>query len=139
MPAFYNAYQAKELAMSTNGRPGYKKNPDHRVATRPAGVRVRVTFRGEVIADTRDAVRLDEADYPAVYYLPRKDVKMDRLVRTSHQSHCPSKGQASYYSLKDGPENAVWSYERPYDEVTVIRDLLAFYPNKVDSISEIRE
>ena len=123
--------------MSTNSGPGYKKNFDHRVATRPAGVRVQVTFRGEVMADTRDAVRLDEAGYPAVYYLPRKDVKMDRLVRTNHQSQCPVKGQASYYSIKDGPENAVWSYEQPCDEVAVIRERLAFYPNKVDSISAI--
>jgi len=121
--------------MSTNSGPGYKKNPDHRVATRPACVRVQVVFRGEVMADTRDAVRLDEADHPTVYYLPRKDVKMNRLVRTHHQSHCPVKGQASYYSIKDGPENAVWSYEQPYDEVAVIRERLAFYPNKVDSIS----
>jgi len=121
--------------MSANGGPGDKKNLDHWVATRPAGVRVQVTFRGEVMADTRDAVRLDEAGYPAVYYLPRKDVKMDRLVRTNHQSQCPFKGQASYYSIKDGPENAVWSYEQPYEEVAVIRERLAFYPNKVDSIS----
>jgi len=120
--------------MGANTGPSYRKNAKHRVVTRPAGVRVQVTFRGDVIADTRDAVRLEEVGYPAVYYVPRKDVKMDRFVRTDHQSYCPFKGQASYYSLKDGPENAVWSYEQPYDEVAVIRELLAFYPNKVDSI-----
>ena len=121
--------------MSANSGPGDRKNPDHRVAARPAETRVQVRFRGEIIADTRDAIQLDETDHAVVYYIPRKDVKMDRLVRTSHRSYCPFKGQASYYSLADGPENAVWTYEQPYDEVAVIRDLLAFYRNKVDSIS----
>ena len=91
--------------------------------------------KGEVIADTRDAVELKESDYPVVYYIPRKDVKMDRLVRSKHQTVCPFKGTASYYSLKDGPENAVWTYETPYDEMTAIRERLAFYPDKVDSIT----
>jgi len=71
---------------------------------------------------------------PVVYYIPRKDVKMERLVRTSHETSCPFKGQASYYSLKDGPENAVWTYEQPYDEMLAIKELLAFYPDKADTI-----
>jgi uncharacterized protein (DUF427 family) len=66
-----------------------------------------------------------------VYYVPRKDVKMDRLVRTSHKTHCPFKGDAAYYSIAGGPENAVWSYEKPYEETMAIKELLAFYPDKV--------
>ena len=120
--------------MSTNSGPGYKKYPDHRITTKPAGVRVRVKLDGEVIADTRDAIKLEEGDYPAVYYIPRKDVKMDRLIRSKHQTVCPFKGTASYYSLANGAENAVWTYETPYDEVSVIKERLAFYPDKVDSI-----
>jgi uncharacterized protein (DUF427 family) len=125
-----------------NPAPGYKKYPGHRIATRPAGMRVRVTFKGEVIADSQGAIALEEAMRPGgstvapvVYYIPRKDVKMDRLVPSSHRTHCPFKGDASYFSLKNGPENAVWSYEQPYDEMSVIKDLLAFYPDKVDSIT----
>jgi len=121
--------------MKANSGPGYKKYPDHRITTKPAGVRVRVKLDGEVIADTRDAIRLEEGDYPAVYYIPRKDVKMDRLVRSKHQTVCPFKGTASYYSLANGAENAVWTYETPYDEVSVIKERLAFYPDKVDSIA----
>jgi uncharacterized protein (DUF427 family) len=126
--------------MNTNSGPGFKKYPNHRITTKPAGVRVQVKFNGEVIADTRDAIELDEPHVghvvaPVVYYIPRKDVKMERLVRTNHESHCPFKGQASYYSFKDGPENAVWTYEQPYDEMTAIKELLAFYPDKVDSIT----
>ena len=120
--------------MSANSAPGYKQRPEHRITTTPAGVRVQVKVAGEVIADTRDALEMKEGDYPAVYYVPRKDVKMDRLTRTSHTTYCPFKGHASYYSLANGPENAVWSYEQPYDEMLAIKERLAFYPDKVDSI-----
>lgn len=120
--------------MSTNSGPGYKQHPEHRLTAKPAGQRVQVRFNGELLADTRDAIAMHEAAYPVVYYVPRKDVKMDRLVRTTHQTYCPFKGQASYFSLVNGPENAVWSYEQPYDEMLTIKERLAFYPDKVDSI-----
>jgi len=120
--------------MNANRGPGYAKHPEHRITTDPATLRVRVTVGGQVIADTREAIAMKEGNYPVVYYVPRKDVKMDRLVRTAHTTYCPFKGHASYYSLAGGPENAVWSYEQPYDEVAVIKDRLAFYPSKVDSI-----
>ena len=128
--------------MSANNAPGWKSHPDHRITTQPAGTRVRVTFSGEVIADSREAVRMDEGSYPAVYYLPRKDVKVQRLVRTTHTTYCPFKGHASYYTLSSGArsaENAVWSYETPYDEMSAIKELLAFCPDKVDSITASRE
>jgi uncharacterized protein (DUF427 family) len=120
-----------------NPAPGYKKYPKHRISTKPAGVRMQVRFKGDLIADTADAVEMHETHVghvvaPIVYYIPRKDVKMDRLVRSSHKTHCPFKGDASYFSLKDGAENAVWSYEQPYDEMMAIKDRLAFYPDKVD-------
>ncbi len=121
--------------MSANSGPGWKKYPDHRITTKPAGLRVQVKLDGELIADTRDAIKLEESDHPVVYYIPRKDVKMERLVRSEHQTVCPFKGTASYYSLRNGAENAVWMYEKPYDEVSVIKERLAFYPDKVDSIT----
>lgn len=70
--------------MSDNSAPGYRKHPEHRIDVEPAGLRVRVTFNGEVIADSGDAVEMKEGNYPAVYYLPRKDVRMERLIRSSH-------------------------------------------------------
>jgi uncharacterized protein (DUF427 family) len=118
--------------MSKNPAPGYKRYPGHRIETKPASVRVRVTFKGELIAESRDAIVLEESKYSPVYYFPRKDVKMERLERTAHRTHCPFKGDASYFSFKNGPKNAVWSYEQPYDEMSVIKDLLAFYPDKVE-------
>lgn len=125
--------------MSANSGPGYKKHPEHRIETKPAGVRVQVTFKGEIIADSRNAIELKEGDYPVVYYLPREEVKMERLLRSNHQTYCPFKGDASYYSLVNGPVNAVWSYEEPYDEVSAIKERLAFYPDKVDSIKVVQE
>ncbi len=123
----------------SNSAPGFKQYPGHRITAKPAGLRVQVTYKGELIADTQDAVELEEplggsTVAPKVYYIPRKDVRMERLSRTSHTTYCPFKGNASYFSLKDGPENAVWGYEKPYDEMAAIKDLLCFYPDKVDSI-----
>jgi uncharacterized protein (DUF427 family) len=122
-----------------NPAPGFKKYPQHRVETRPSSVHVRVMYEGEVIADTREAVELHEAMgpgkktlAPVVYYIPRKDVRMDRLARSSHRTHCPFKGDASYFSLVDGPENGVWSYESPYDEMLALKERLAFYPDKFE-------
>jgi uncharacterized protein (DUF427 family) len=133
----------KESVMSANSAPGYKKYPGHSITTEPAGVRVKVTFKGELIADTQEAVALREGPSPTnsrvapiVYYIPRKDAKMERLERTAHSTHCPFKGDASYFSLKNGPENAVWSYEQPYDEMMVIKEHLAFYPDKVEIAAE---
>jgi uncharacterized protein (DUF427 family) len=73
-----------------------------------------------VIADSRDALRFDEPHYPPVYYFPRQDVMMERLERSSHESFCAYKGYATYYSIKNGPENAVWSYEDPYDRMRAL-------------------
>jgi len=122
-----------------NPAPGFKKYPGHRVSTNPSQARVQVSFEGEVIADTREALELHESTgqgkktvAPVVYYIPRKDVKMGRLERSSHTTHCPFKGDASYYSLVAGPENALWSYESPYDEMLAIKERLAFYPDKFD-------
>jgi uncharacterized protein (DUF427 family) len=118
--------------MGSNPAPGFKQAPEHSIVVSPAEKRVRVLFKGELIADTRDALAMAEGTYPVVFYVPRKDVKMERLERSAHSTHCPFKGDASYFSLKGGPQNAVWSYETPFDEMAAIREYLAFYPNKVD-------
>src|SRR2546427_8058773 len=97
--------------MGANTGPGWKKYPKHRITTKPAGVRVQVKVKGEVIADTRDAIQLEETHVghvvaPLIYYIPRKDVKMERLCPPSHQTHRPLQGQASALSPKGGPADA---------------------------------
>jgi uncharacterized protein (DUF427 family) len=109
--------------------------PDHPITVTPADERVTVTFGGRVIADTDRALVLQESTYPAVYYLPLDAVDAEVLEPTSHQTYCPYKGDASYYSLVDGEkvvENAVWSYVTPYDSVTEIAGHVAFYPQQVE-------
>ncbi|CAN7668893.1 MULTISPECIES: DUF427 domain-containing protein [Ensifer] len=115
--------------------------PDHPITTERNQARVVVTLGGRVIADTRDALALREATYPAVQYIPREDVDMSLLERTDHSSHCPYKGDASYFSIPLGGErsrNAVWTYENPHAAVAAIKDRLAFYPDRVDKIEEIQ-
>ncbi|MDG3441254.1 DUF427 domain-containing protein [Nitrospirillum amazonense] len=113
--------------------------PDHPITIERNPRRVVVTLGGKVIADTRDALSLREARYPAVQYIPRKDVDMAALERTDHTTHCPYKGDASYFSIPAGGAravNAIWTYEAPHAAVGAIKDHLAFYPDRVDSIAE---
>ena len=113
--------------------------PDHPITVTPARGRVTVIAAGRTIADTRAALILKEAAYPPVYYIPRKDVDMARLQRTTHQTYCPYKGECNDYSIPLGGErsvNAVWTYEAPYAAVAEIKDHLAFYADRVDAIEE---
>jgi uncharacterized protein (DUF427 family) len=113
--------------------------PAHPITISRDGRRVRVRFAGRIVADTTRALTLREAHYPPVYYVPRADTDMSVLTRTAHSTHCPYKGDASYFTIAaDGrtAENAVWSYEQPFPAVAEIKDYLAFYPNRVDAIEE---
>jgi uncharacterized protein (DUF427 family) len=108
--------------------------PDHPITITPSTAHVVVTVGGKTIADTRNALSLKEASYPAVWYIPREDADMSLLQRTDNATYCPYKGDCSYYSIPAGGEisiNAVWSYEAPYDSVAAIKDYLAFYPDRV--------
>jgi len=112
---------------------------DHPISIERNPARVVVSVAGHVIADTGNALTLREADYPAVQYIPRKDVDFSQLERTDHATYCPYKGDCSYYSIPAGGEksvNAVWSYENPFPAVAQIKDRIAFYPDRVDEIAE---
>jgi uncharacterized protein (DUF427 family) len=116
--------------------------PDHPITLTPNLARVVVTVAGQVIADTRAAVTLQEASYPPVQYIPREDVDMSQLVRTDHKTFCPYKGDCAYYSISAGgarSTNAVWTYEAPYAAVIQIKDHVAFYPSRVDKIEELAQ
>lgn len=113
--------------------------PDHPITIEPTAERVVVSVAGRVVADTREALTLQEGSYRPVQYIPRKDVDMSLLKRTDNATYCPYKGDCAYYSIPLGgarSANAVWTYEAPYDAVAVIKDHLAFYPNRVDAITE---
>ena len=111
--------------------------PDHPITIEPNVHRVVVKVAGHVVADTRDALTLREAKYPAVQYIPRKDVDVTLLERSTHATYCPYKGDASYYSIPVGGDrslNAVWTYETPFEAMAQIKDYVAFYPDRVDEI-----
>jgi uncharacterized protein (DUF427 family) len=113
--------------------------PDHPITISANPARVVVTIAGRVVADTRAALTLREAAYKPVQYIPRQDVDMSLLERTSQATYCPYKGDCAYYSIPLGGErsvNAVWSYEAPFPAVAAIKDHVAFYPNRVDAIDE---
>jgi uncharacterized protein (DUF427 family) len=126
--------------MSTAAKPvrqsGYLSRPDYDVHFEPCPKRVRVLFGGETIADSTHVERLHETRHLPVYYFPRADVRMELLTPTEHESFCPYKGEASYWTVTAGgktAENAVWSYEAPFPEAAEIKDYLAFYWNRMDA------
>lgn len=124
-----------------NPAPGFARNPGYRVDLIPESRRVRVVFAGVTIADSRRALRMEETGHAPVHYVPAADLRLDLLRPSEHNSRCPYKGEASYWTIEvaatDGPqrsENAVWAYPSPYDEIRGLADHYAFYGNRVDAI-----
>jgi uncharacterized protein (DUF427 family) len=118
-------------------KPVLQPGPDHPITVTPNHARVVVTIAGKVIADTRNALTLQESTYPPVQYIPLADVDQSLLERTPTATYCPYKGEASYYSIPLGGDratDAVWEYRAPYDAVERIKDHVAFYPDRVDAI-----
>jgi uncharacterized protein (DUF427 family) len=112
---------------------------DHPITIERKQRRVTVRLSGKIVADTKRALTLQEADYPPVEYIPRDDVNMADLAPSNHRTHCPYKGDASYFDgvgANRQMENVAWSYEAPYDAVAAIRGYIAFYPDRVDEIEE---
>jgi uncharacterized protein (DUF427 family) len=108
---------------------------EHRITIEPSPKRIRVMFNGKTVADTLCALLMLETGRVPVYYFHRDDVRTELLERTGHRTHCPYKGEASYWTLKAGKrasENAVWSYEEPLREMSRIAGWLAFYWDRVD-------
>jgi uncharacterized protein (DUF427 family) len=114
-------------------------SPAHPISIEQNRARVTVRAGGKVVATTTRALTVREAAYAPVQYIPRADVDMSLLQDTNHATYCPYKGECAYYSIGVGGEksiNAVWTYPNPYDAVSEIRDHVAFYPDRVDSIEE---
>jgi uncharacterized protein (DUF427 family) len=131
-----------EQNIVTAAKPIKIPGPDHPITIERSPARIVVSVAGRIVADTQEALTLREAAYPAVQYIPRKDVDMALLKRTDHATYCPYKGDCSYFSIPLGGNrstNAVWSYEAPYAPVAAIKDYLAFYPERADAIEERSE
>ena len=117
-------------------RPVLEPTVEHPITINPTGARVVVRVNGDVVADTHDALQLQESTYPAVQYIPLKDVVQDRLARTDTSTYCPYKGDARYYSVTtaagDTVDDAIWTYDEPYPAVAAIAGHVAFYPDKAE-------
>ncbi len=109
--------------------------PDHPLTIEPTGERVTVTAGDQVIARTDNALTLREASYPPIQYLPIDDVDRSALRPSDHETYCPYKGDAAYFTVTtpEGElENVIWTYEQPYEAVAEIGGHVAFYAHRVD-------
>ncbi|AZO63909.1 MAG: DUF427 domain-containing protein [Mesorhizobium sp.] len=116
-----------------NPAPGFQSNPGKVITVEPYRGTVTVRSGETVVASSTKAKVLTESPYPSVFYIPFADIDFDQLRKTEFSTHCPYKGDASYWSVLPAAEagkDAMWAYERPFDEMVEIRDHGAFYPNK---------
>jgi uncharacterized protein (DUF427 family) len=101
----------------------------------PNSATVLVLVDGQTVAKSSNTLRVRETNHADVSYFPRGDVDCDLLEKTDHQTFCPFKGRASYWTLRVGErtlENVVWSYEEPFDDVAGLEDYMAFYADRVE-------
>jgi uncharacterized protein (DUF427 family) len=118
------------------GAPGGEFNfeldaPAHRIFFADYPRRLRALVGDRVLLDTERAKLLYETGIPPVPYVPLEDFDAELLTRTDHATHCPFKGDASYWSV-GGRENLVWAYEDPRPESAWLSGYAAVYFNRVD-------
>ena len=119
------------LQTGQNPAPGFRARPEHTITVEPSDKHVTVKSNGMVIASSDNALVLQEHTYPPVIYIPFADIDFGKLEATDTSTHCPFKGDASYWSVKDGASDAMWAYQHPFDEMLEIKDHGAFYASRV--------
>src|SRR5262245_57074866 len=118
-----------------SNRPVLEPTASHPITVEPTRKNVTVRVKGALVAYADDALTLQESTYPAVQYMPLRDVVKERLTHSNTETYCPYKGDASYYNVvtEGGTvDDAIWTYEQPYPAVGQIPGHVAFYPDKAD-------
>ncbi|MBW2391279.1 MAG: DUF427 domain-containing protein [Deltaproteobacteria bacterium] len=111
----------------------YHKHPDYRVDLERNDAHVCLRLDDEVIADSTSTLLVRETKLDPVIYFPKADVRFDHLEKTAHETFCPFKGEASYWTVRVADrveENAVWGYEDPFEEVAGLKDYVSFYQDR---------
>ena len=122
------------METAANPAPGFRSHPEHTITVEPLAKHVTVKANGAVLASSDQAMLLKEHVYPPVIYIPFADIDFGKLAASDTSSHCPFKGDASYFDLVTDERraaNAVWSYTDPFPAAREIAGHLAFYPDKV--------
>jgi uncharacterized protein (DUF427 family) len=117
-------------------KPVREPSADHPITVAPTGAHVTVRVNGQIVAESDNALTLQESTYPAVQYIPRDDVVSSALTSSDTTTYCPYKGDATYFNVTTGSgdtvTDAIWTYEQPYPAVADIAGHVAFYPDKAE-------
>ena len=121
--------------MGKPGTNGWINNPDYEIFFDVIPAEVRVDFGGETLGKSRQAKVMYELGHAPMYYLPLGYLNMDLLEATDHDTYCPYKGHASYWSINAGGKsvkNAVWTYASPHEEMAALKGYAGFYWGRMD-------
>ncbi len=120
------------MSVIGNPAPGFAKYPGHKIVLESLGKQVTVSVDGVELAQSDNAIVMREGDYPPVIYIPFAGIEFSKLVRTDAKTHCPFKGDASYWRIAGGNAgpDLMWSYESPFDEMADIKGYGAFYGDR---------
>lgn len=122
--------------------PGHQQHPEHQVIERREPAQLRVEVGGEVVADSQDVIAVDETGHRTRYYFPRADVRMELLAPSAATSHCPFKGDATYFDVRASGQDltsAAWTYAQPYDEHVALAGRIAFWDDKLPTLTIRRD
>jgi uncharacterized protein (DUF427 family) len=114
----------------------FAERPDYRVDILARRNRVTASVGGQLLADSRRCLLVDEQDHGLVFYFPAEDVRLELFVPDDRTSVCPFKGLATYrrYHRDDGDDVYAWSYEAPFPEVARLAGYVAFFQDAVDVV-----
>lgn len=127
--------RSSNVGSAMTERPVLEPTASHPITVTPTGNHVVVRVNGEIVAETDDALTLQESTYPAVQYVPLDAVTPSALQPSDTTTYCPFKGEASYYDVSvagSTVDDAIWTYEQPFPAVAAIAGHAAFYADKAD-------